>query len=67
MKKYGKGYCGNQIRFPKHWEDGADQLKKETNFSTFLFEIEHIWKGILNNLLVISPEDKDYYYDNWKK
>ena len=67
LKKYGKGYCGNQIGFLGHWEDDADQLNKETNLSSFLFEIEHKWKGVLNNLLVISPEAKDYYYNNWEK
>ena len=65
LKKYGTGGCGNQDGFLGHWEDDAQILKEETNISPFLFEIEQKWKKTLDNLLIITSEDKNYYQNNW--
>ena len=65
LKKYGTGGCGNQDGFLGHWEDDAQVLKEETNISPFLFEIEQKWKKTLDNLLIITSEDKYYYQNNW--
>ena len=65
FKKYGKSGCGNQEGFLGHWEDGAQLLKDETNISPFLVEIEQKWKKTLDNLLIITLEDKYYYQTNW--
>ena len=65
LKKYGTGGCGNQDGFLGHWEDDAQVLKEETNISPFLFEIEQKWKKTLDNLLIITSEDKNYYQNNW--
>ena len=65
LKKYGTGGCGNQDGFLGHWEDDAQVLKEETNILPFLFEIEQKWKKTLDNLLIITSEDKNYYQNNW--
>ena len=65
MEKYGKSECGNEDGFLGHWEDDAQLLKDETNISPFLFEIEHKWKKTLDNLLIMTLEDKNYYLNNW--
>ena len=65
LEKYGKSGCGNQDGFLGHWEDDAQVLKEETNISPFLFEIEQKWKKTLDNLLIITSEDKNFYQNNW--
>ena len=65
LEKYGKSECGNEDGFLGHWEDDAQLLKDETNISPFLFEIEHKWKKTLDNLLIMTLEDKNYYLNNW--
>ena len=66
LKKYGKSRCSYHDGFLGHWEDDADRLKeKQTSLSPFLFEIEHKWKEVLDNLLVLTEEEKNYYFNNW--
>ena len=65
LERYGKSGCGNQDGFLGHWEDDAQVLKEETNISPFLFEIEQKWRKTLDNLLIITSEDKKYYQSNW--
>lgn len=65
LERYGKSGCGNQDGFLGHWEDDAQILKEETNISPFLFEIEQKWKKTLDNLLILTLEDKNYYQNNW--
>ena len=65
LKKYGKSGCGTQDGFLGHWEDDAQILKEETNISPFLFEIEQKWKQTLDNLLIMTLEEKNYYQSNW--
>ena len=65
LKKYGKSGCGSQDGFIGHWEDDAQILKEETNISPFLFEIEQKWKQTLDNLLIMTLEEKNYYQNNW--
>jgi hypothetical protein len=66
LKKYGKSRCSYHDGFLGHWEDDADRLKeKQTSLSPFLFEIEHKWKDVLDNLLVLTEEEKNYYFNNW--
>ena len=66
LKKYGNSSCSYHDGFLGHWEDDADRLKeKQTSLSPFLFEIEHKWKDVLDNLLVLTEEEKNYYFNNW--
>ncbi len=66
LKEYGKSSCSYHDGFLGHWEDDADRLKEmQTSLSPFLFEIEHKWKDVLDNLLVLSEEEKNYYFNNW--
>ena len=66
LKEYGKSSCSYHDGFLGHWEDDADRLKeKQTSLSPFLFEIEHKWKDVLDNLLVLTEEEKNYYFNNW--
>ena len=65
LERYGKSGCGNQDGFLGHWEDDAQVLKEETNISPFLLEIEQKWKKTLDNLLIITSEDKNFYQNNW--
>ena len=66
LKKYGKSRCSYHDGFLGHWEDDADRLKEtQTSLSPFLFEIEHKWKDVLDNLLVLTEEEKNYYFNNW--
>ena len=66
LKEYGKSKCSYHNGFLGHWEDDADRLKeRQTSLSPFLFEIEHKWKDVLDNLLVLTEEEKNYYFNNW--
>ena len=66
LKKYGKSSCSYHDGFLGHWEDDADRLKEtQTSLFPFLFEIEHKWKDVLDNLLVLTEEEKNYYFNNW--
>ena len=66
LKKYGNSSCSYHDGFLGHWEDDADRLKeRQTSLSPFLFEIEHKWKKTLDNLLIMTLEDKNYYLNNW--
>lgn len=65
LQKYGKSDCGTQDGFLGHWENDAQILKEETNITPFLFEIEQKWKQTLDNLLIMTLEEKNYYQSNW--
>ena len=66
LKEYGKSSCSYHDGFLGHWEDDADRLKEtQSSLSPFLFEIEHKWKDVLDNLLVLTEEEKNYYFNNW--
>ena len=68
LKEYGQSSCGYHDGFIGHWEDGADRLReRKTSLSSFLFEIESKWKDVLDNLLIFTKEEKDYYYNNWER
>ncbi len=68
LKEYGQSSCGYHDGFIGHWEDDADRLKeRKTSLSSFLFEIENKWKDVLDNLLIFTKEEKDYYYNNWER
>ena len=64
LKKYGMGWCGDEVGFVGHW-DGSELIKTETKLFPFLKELEKNWPKIYKNFSILDGS-QNKIIDGWK-
>jgi len=64
LKKYGMGWCGDEVGFVGHW-DGSELIKTETELFPFLKELEKNWPMIYKNFSILD-DSQNKIIDGWK-
>ena len=64
LKKYGMGWCGDEVGFVGHW-DGSELIKTETKLFPFLKELEKNWPMIYKNFSILDGS-QNKIIDGWK-